>query len=81
MVRAYSAGGRAIIDGIKSGLGLSEADVKASRDVLHDYGNVSSSSIWYEFYRTEMDNKIQTGDKIWSVSVSASVPVSFDLLL
>jgi len=42
------AGGRAIIDGIQKHLGLADKHVEASRQTLYDWGNTSSSSIWYE---------------------------------
>merc|ERR1712023_498314 len=40
------AGGRAVLDGIEKSLRLHKSDLEASRSVLHDYGNTSSSSIW-----------------------------------
>jgi 3-ketoacyl-CoA synthase len=42
------AGGRAIIEGVQKKLGLSDRDVEPSFATLRNYGNTSSSSIWYE---------------------------------
>ena len=42
------AGGRAVIDGIEETLKLAPADTAASRATLRNFGNTSSSSIWYE---------------------------------
>jgi 3-ketoacyl-CoA synthase len=41
------AGGAKVLDGIGKELQLDEAAMKPSRMVLHDYGNVSSSTTWY----------------------------------
>jgi 3-ketoacyl-CoA synthase len=42
------AGGRAILDGIQKALKLPDEDLAAGRFVLHEFGNVSSASVWYE---------------------------------
>lgn len=42
------AGGKGIIDGVQKGLNLKEEDVKASRSVLYERGNLASSSVFYE---------------------------------
>mgnify|MGYP001144872730 CR=1 FL=1 len=62
------AGGRAVIDGIKDTLSLTEKDVEASRSILYKYGNTSSSSIWYEFQFTERNNRVTKGQKLWQIA-------------
>merc|ERR1712039_9071 len=42
------AGGRAVIEGVQKNLNLQERHVRPSTQTLQDWGNTSSSSIWYE---------------------------------
>lgn len=58
------AGGRAVLDGIEKSLRLDTADLEASRSVLHDYGNTSSSSIWYELRYIERHKPLRRGHSI-----------------
>jgi predicted naringenin-chalcone synthase len=44
---ALHPGGRAIIDALQTGLGLTDDQAAPSRAVLQDYGNMSSASILY----------------------------------
>ncbi|WP_198265657.1 hypothetical protein [sulfur-oxidizing endosymbiont of Gigantopelta aegis] len=44
---AIHPGGKAIIDGIQESLKLSHKDTQESRDVLNDYGNMSSPTILF----------------------------------
>ena len=41
------AGGRGVIDGIEKNLALQDHHTEPSRATLRDYGNTSSSSIWF----------------------------------
>jgi 3-ketoacyl-CoA synthase len=51
------AGGRAVIDGIEKNLKLELFHTEPSRAALHNYGNTSSSSIWYELAYAESTQK------------------------
>jgi predicted naringenin-chalcone synthase len=42
------AGGRGVIDSVQANLNLADMDVMPSRMALNEFGNTSSSSIWYE---------------------------------
>jgi predicted naringenin-chalcone synthase len=44
---AFHAGGRKVLDAIQSKLGLSDDDMLLSRQVLKDYGNMSSPSVLF----------------------------------
>lgn len=62
------AGGRAVIDGIKENLKLSDKQIEPSVSTLYNFGNTSSSSIWYElaFIESQREGqpKIQVGDRV-----------------
>ena len=60
-------GGAAVIDGAKRSLGLSEEDVRHTRSVLRDYGNVSSGSFLVSLSRLLEEKTIKNGDLgIWA---------------
>jgi len=58
------AGGRGVLDGIEKNLRLEPADLMPSRATLHDRGNTSSSSIWYELDYIERNMPIKRGHQI-----------------
>ena len=65
------AGGRAVIDGIEKNMKLEPYHSEASRMTLMNYGNTSSSSIWYELeYIQEMQttNRLKKGDRVLQVA-------------
>jgi len=62
------AGGRAVIDGVQKNLGLQENHVAPSKQTLHDWGNTSSSSIWYEAEWIERFGNLKRGDRILQVA-------------
>jgi len=65
------AGGRAVIDGIEKNLKLEEYHTEASRMTLYNFGNTSSSSIWYELeyiQEQQQTNPLKKGDRIMQVA-------------
>eukprot|EP00927_Polykrikos_kofoidii_P067170 TRINITY_DN6268_c0_g2_i1.p1 TRINITY_DN6268_c0_g2~~TRINITY_DN6268_c0_g2_i1.p1 ORF type:complete len:571 (-),score=84.06 TRINITY_DN6268_c0_g2_i1:151-1863(-) len=62
------AGGRAVIDGVQKNLNLQERHVLPSKQTLHDWGNTSSSSIWYEAEWIERFGNLRRGDRILQVA-------------
>ena len=62
------AGGRGVIDEMQKKLKLSDEDVEASRMTLHRFGNISSSSIWYELNYIESKGRMKKGDRVWQIA-------------
>ena len=55
-------GGGAVIDAVKYALGLTEYDVRHTRGVLHDFGNVASGSFLFSFQRLQRESAASVGD-------------------
>lgn len=65
------AGGRAVIDGIEKNMKLEPFHTEASRMTLLNYGNTSSSSIWYELeyiQEHQTSHPMKKGDRILQVA-------------
>jgi predicted naringenin-chalcone synthase len=65
------AGGRAVIDGIEKNMKLELFHTEPSRMALLNYGNTSSSSIWYEMeyiQEHQKTNPLKKGQRIMQVA-------------
>lgn len=65
------AGGRAVIDGIEKNMKLELFHTEPSRMTLLNYGNTSSSSIWYELeyiQDAQKSNPLKKGHRIMQVA-------------
>jgi predicted naringenin-chalcone synthase len=65
------AGGRAVIDGIEKNMKLEDYHTEGSRMALLNYGNTSSSSIWYELEYIQEHQKshpMKKGDRVLQVA-------------
>jgi 3-ketoacyl-CoA synthase len=62
------AGGRAVIDAIEKNLKLPTSYLEASRNTLYNYGNTSSSSIWYEMKYHFKNSNIKKSDRVWQIA-------------
>lgn len=62
------AGGRAVIEGVQKNLKLSDRQIRPSVQTLHDWGNTSSSSIWYETDWIERFGDLHPGERVLQIS-------------
>ncbi|CAE7701145.1 KCS1 [Symbiodinium sp. CCMP2592] len=60
--------GRAVIEGVQQNLNLSDRQIRPSVQTLHDWGNTSSSSIWYETDWIERFGDLHPGERILQIS-------------
>ena len=60
-------GGRGVIDTIEKELALPRAWVEPSRASLYQYGNTSSTSIWYILAYMETAGRVKKGDRVWQL--------------
>ncbi|TKY72590.1 3-ketoacyl-CoA synthase 20 [Spatholobus suberectus] len=62
------SGGRAIIQAVERNLRLRKQDAEPSTMTLYRFGNVSSSSIWYELSYIEAKGRMKRGDRVWQIA-------------
>jgi 3-ketoacyl-CoA synthase len=67
------AGGAKVLDGIGKELQLDEVALEPSRAVLHDYGNVSSSTTWYTLGYIESVRGAKKGEKLLQIGVGSGI--------
>lgn len=58
------AGGRAVVDGVGENLKLAPHHIEPSKKTLYNYGNTSSSSIWYELDYIRKHMNQQKGQRV-----------------
>jgi 3-ketoacyl-CoA synthase len=57
-----------VLDGIQKNLRLTPEDIEPSRMTLYEYGNTSSSSIWYELEYIETKMDLRRGQRVLQVA-------------
>jgi len=62
------AGGRAVIEGVQKSLCLRDEQMAPSFTALKEFGNTSSSSIWYEMDFVERFGGLRRGDRIMQIA-------------
>jgi predicted naringenin-chalcone synthase len=65
---ALHPGGRAILDSLQKGLELNDEEMKPSRDVLKNFGNMSSASILFVLKEILQTRNIEQGDLCCAVA-------------
>jgi 3,5-dihydroxyphenylacetyl-CoA synthase len=73
-------GGGAVIDSVRLNLGLEEHDVRHTRSVLHDYGNISSGSFLVSLQRLLAEGCASAGDKGVMVTMGPGAQIETALL-
>jgi predicted naringenin-chalcone synthase len=76
---ALHPGGRAILDALQSGLNLPEDKMIHSRNVLKNYGNMSSASILFVLKEILIVSEIQTGDYCCAVAFGPGLTMEMAL--
>jgi predicted naringenin-chalcone synthase len=74
---AVHPGGRAILDKVRNGLELDEAQLEIPRGVLRDYGNMSSATIL--FVLKELLEKANADEKIYAMAFGPGLTVESGL--
>ena len=54
-----------MIDKVQHSLGLLDEQMEPTRMTLHRFGNMSSSTIWYELAYIEAKGRMRKGDRVW----------------
>jgi len=73
-------GGGAVIDSVKLSLGLEEHDVRHTRSVLRDYGNISSGSFLVSLERLLAEGHVSAGDRGVMVTMGPGAQIETALL-
>ncbi len=74
------SGGRKVIDSIKSAVGLTETQLLTSREVLRNYGNMSSPTVLFVLDRTVKDSSPRSGETGLMLAMGPGLAVEGALL-
>ncbi|MFI8595030.1 type III polyketide synthase [Microbacterium sp. NPDC078428] len=77
---AVHPGGRSILDRVESSLALSPAALRHSRDVLREYGNMSSATVLFILKRMLGDERLRDEDRVMGVAFGPGLTVESALL-
>ena len=73
-------GGGAVIESVKLSLGLDERDVRHTRSVLRDYGNISSGSFLVSLERLLAEGSVAPGDRGVMITMGPGAQIEAALL-
>jgi predicted naringenin-chalcone synthase len=77
---AIHPGGRSILDKVESRLGLDERQLVPSRDILREYGNMSSATIMFILKRILEDEANGSGERVFAMAFGPGLTVETGLL-
>ncbi|KAH7521367.1 hypothetical protein FEM48_Zijuj07G0025600 [Ziziphus jujuba var. spinosa] len=69
-------GTRPILEELQRRLGFNRRDLEACRMTLYRFGNMSSSTIWYELAYTEAKGRMKRGDRVWHIAYGSGFTCS-----
>lgn len=69
-----------VIDSVRRGLGLDDHDVRHTRSVLRDYGNISSGSFLVSLQRLLAEGCVSEGDRGVMVTMGPGAQIETALL-
>lgn len=72
---AVHPGGRSVLDRVEAGLELAPSALDASREVLRDYGNMSSATILFILRRMLHDDAIADGARVGALAFGPGLTV------
>jgi 3,5-dihydroxyphenylacetyl-CoA synthase len=70
------SGGKKVIDAIKYNLGLTERDLRHTRSILRNYGNVSSAAFLFSYQELNREGVIREGD--WGLTIAMGPGMSIE---
>lgn len=72
---AIHPGGRSILDRVQAGLGLTDPAMTASREVLREYGNMSSATVLFILQRLLADDTLADGARVVGIGFGPGLSV------
>jgi predicted naringenin-chalcone synthase len=76
---ALHTGGEKVVNAVRDGLGLPESHMRATRQVLEQYGNMSSPTVWFVMEEL-IDAGIDAGDRCLLLAYGAGLSAHSFLL-
>jgi len=70
------SGGKKVIDAIKYNLGLPEHDVRHTKSILRDFGNLSSAAFLFSYQELCGEGVVESGD--WGVAIAMGPGISIE---
>ena len=74
------SGGKKVVDSIKYNLGLSNHDVRHTKSILREYGNLSSGSFLFSFQRLAKEKIAREGDLGVMITMGPGTTIETGLL-
>ncbi|XP_078439262.1 3-ketoacyl-CoA synthase 17-like [Wolffia australiana] len=68
-------GGKAVVEAVAEGMGMTERMTEPARMTLHRFGNTSCSMVFYELAYFEAMGRIKEGDRVWMISFGTGFKV------